>query len=145
MAGSRASVSQITETISKLNSVILVGFKDSKIVACVHVEKDRSNSHIRMLAVNLALQGAGAGKQILSQAEGTPLKFSVQRNSSWLLCPQEVNSFPSICGGYRQTGSIMDYPLSQGIPNPALKIEVLEKRSDMRFDSKPDVGNYANA
>jgi N-acetylglutamate synthase-like GNAT family acetyltransferase len=47
------------------NSVILVGLKDSKIVACVHVEKDRSNSHIGMLAVNPALQGAGAGKQML--------------------------------------------------------------------------------
>ena len=50
--------------------------------------------------------------------------------------------------GYRKTGSIMDYPLSQGagIPkNPVLKIEVLEKQSDVRFDSKPDAGKYVNA
>jgi|GEM_PF-4252178 len=42
----------------------------------------------------------------------------------------------------------MDYPLSQGagIPkNPVLKIEVLEKQSDVRFDSKPDAGKYVNA
>ncbi|CAG9934233.1 GNAT family N-acetyltransferase [Candidatus Nitrotoga arctica] len=98
VAGSRTSASQIAETLSKLNSVILVGLKDSKIVACVQVEKDRSNSHIGMLAVRPALQGVGAGKQMLFQAERYAFDVFGAENSSWVLCPQEVNSLPSIYG-----------------------------------------------
>ena len=50
-------------------SQFVAGATDSKIMACVQVEKDCSNSHIGMLAVRPALQDAVAGKQMLFQAE----------------------------------------------------------------------------
>ncbi|MEO6421214.1 MAG: GNAT family N-acetyltransferase [Candidatus Nitrotoga sp.] len=149
MAGSRTSAGQITETLSKLNSVILVGLKNSKIVACVHVEKDRSNCHIGMLAVKPGLQGAGAGKQMLAQAERYAIEvFGAEKFIMVVVSTRSELIAFYLRRGYRQTGSIMDYPLSQGVgipKNPALKIEVLEKQSDVRLDSKPDEGNYANA
>ena len=102
-----------------------------------------------MLAVNPALQGAGAGKQILTQAEKYALevfgavKFMVVVVSS----RSELISF-YLRRGYQQTGSIMDYPVSQGVgvpKNPILKIEVLEKWPDVLLGSRSDEENYANA
>lgn len=132
VSGSRTSASQITETVSKPNSTILVGLKDSKIVACVHVEKEGNNSHIGMLAVKPELQGAGVGKQILSQAEKYALEvFGAEKFMMVVISSRsELISF-YLRRGYQQTGSMMDYPVSQGVgipKNPAIKIVVLEKR-----------------
>jgi ribosomal protein S18 acetylase RimI-like enzyme len=66
---SRTNASQVLKIMSNPDSVILVGLKESEIMACVHIEKDSSNSIIGMLAVSPTLQGAGAGKQMLAQAE----------------------------------------------------------------------------
>lgn len=131
VSGSRTNACQITETISKPNSVILVGLKNSTIMACVHVEKKGNNSHIGMLAVSPALQDAGAGKQILSEAEKYALEiFGAERFVMVVVSSRsELISF-YLRRGYQQTGSTMDYPISQGVgipKNPTLKIEVLEK------------------
>ncbi len=49
---------------------------------------------------------------------------------------------------YRETGSILDYPLSQGVgisKNSVIKIEGVEMRSDVCFDSKSGRGDYVSA
>jgi N-acetylglutamate synthase-like GNAT family acetyltransferase len=69
VAGSRTSAAQILEALSRHRSVILVGLNNKAIVACAHVEKDGNSSNIGMLAVNPILQGAGAGKLMLAEAE----------------------------------------------------------------------------
>lgn len=148
VSGSRTSASQITETISKPNSVILAGLKNSTIIACVHVEKKGNNSYIGMLAVNPALQGTGAGKQILSEAEKYALEvFGAERFVMVVVSSRrDLISF-YLRRGYQQTGSIMDYPVSQGVGTPKtpdLKIEVLEKRPNACLDLKPREINYAN-
>lgn len=81
VTGSRTNVSQVVEIISKPDSVILVGLKDAEIVACVHIEKDGSNSHIGMLAVSPILQGGGMGKLMLAHAERYASEFSGPRNT----------------------------------------------------------------
>jgi ribosomal protein S18 acetylase RimI-like enzyme len=88
-----------------------------------------------MFAVNPILQGAGVGKQMLAYAE-----WYASENFSSDKFIMVVVSFRSELisfyqrRGYQKTSSIMDYPLSAGagIPkHPGLKIEILEKRSDI--------------
>lgn len=133
VSGGRTSVGQIEAMVSKPDSIILVGLKGSEIVACVHVEKDGSNSHIGMLAVSPALQGVGAGKQMLAHAERYASEdFSSEKFIMVVVSARsELISF-YLRRGYQKTGTVMDYPLSMGagIPKHAgLTIELLEKRS----------------
>jgi ribosomal protein S18 acetylase RimI-like enzyme len=135
VSGSRTNVDQVVDIILKPDSVILLGIKGSEIVACIHIEKDGSNSYIGMFAVNPILQGAGVGKQMLAYAEWYASEnFSSDKFIMVVVSSRsELIFFYQRCG-YQKTGSIMDYPLSAGagIPNhPGLKIEILEKRSDI--------------
>lgn len=138
VSGNRTSVGQVAEVMSKPDSVILVGLKGSEIVACVHVEKDGSNSHIGMLAVNPKLQGAGAGKQMLAHAE----RYANESFNSEKFIMAVVSSRSELIAfylrhGYQKTGAIQDYPLSAGGGTPKfsdLKTEALEKRSNPAFD-----------
>ena len=132
--GNRTSVVRVAEILSKPDSVILVGLKGSEIVACVHVEKDGSYSHIGMLAVNPKLQGVGAGKQLLAHAE----KYANENFGSEKFIMVVVSSRSELIAfylrrGYRKTGTVQDYPLSAGVGTPKvsnLKTEILEKRSN---------------
>ena len=131
VSGNRISVDQVAEVMSKPNSVIFVGLKGLDIMACVHVEKDGSNSHIGMLAVNPKLQGAGAGKQMLAHAERYANEsFGSEKFIMVVLSSRSELIAFYLRRGYQKTGSIMDYPLSAGVGTPKhanLKIEVLEK------------------
>ncbi|MCE9551141.1 MAG: GNAT family N-acetyltransferase [Betaproteobacteria bacterium] len=135
VSGSRTNVDQIVDIISKPDSVILLGIKGSEIAACIHIEKDDSSGYIGMFAVNPTLQGAGVGKQMLAYAEW----YASENFSSDKFIMVVVSSRSELISfyqrrGYQKTGSIMDYPLSAGagIPkHPDLKIEILEKRSDI--------------
>ncbi len=69
ISGNRTSIGQAVALIFELGSAVLVGLKESRIVACVHVKKDGGQTRIGMLAVNPLLQGLGAGKQMLAHAE----------------------------------------------------------------------------
>ena len=138
VSGNRTSVGQVEEVISKRDSVILVGLKDSEIVACVHIEKDGSYCHIGMLAVNPMLQGAGAGKQMLAHAE----KYANESFGSEKFVIVVVSSRSELIAfylrrGYRKTGTVQDYPLWAGVGTPKcsnLKTEVLEKQSNPAFE-----------
>ena len=137
VSGNRASVDQVEEVMSKPDSVILVSLKNSEVVACVHVEKDGSNSHIGMLAVHPKLQGAGAGKQMLAHAE----KYANENFSSEKFIMTVVSSRGELIAfylrrGYQKTGVLQDYPLSAGVGTPKfsdLKTETLEKRFNPMF------------
>lgn len=132
VSGIRVSAGQVAAILAKQDSVILVGFKDSEVVACVHVEKHGNNSHIGMLAVNPLLQGTGFGKQMLAYAETyareefgavTFVMFVLSLRNELIAFYQRR--------GYQKTGDITDYPLSAGVGIPKhadLKVEILEKR-----------------
>ena len=134
VSGSRTRISQIEAILSMPDSVIIVGFKGSEIVSCVHVEKDQSHSHIGMLAVNPVLQGAGLGKQMLAQAES----YASENFASEKFIMGVVTSRAELIAfylrqGYQKTGLITDYPESAGVGIPkhaGLKVEILEKRAN---------------
>lgn len=147
VSGNRTGVSQVAEVMSKPDSVILVGLKDSEIVACVHIEKDGINSHIGMLAVSPILQGAGTGKQMLAHAERYASEiFGSDKFTMVVVSSRSELIFFYLRRGYQKTGSIMDYPLSAGVGTPKfsdLKTEALEKRSNSAFER--DAKNAARA
>lgn len=134
VSGNRTSTTQVIEILKKPNSVILVGLNNSEIVACIHVEKEGGDSHIGMLAVNPTLQGTGAGKKMLSYAEEYATEVFGAEKFIMVVVSARINLISFYRRrGYKQTGSVMDYPLSAGVGIPrkqALKIEVLEKRSN---------------
>lgn len=138
VSGNRTSAGQVAEVMSKPDSVILVGLKDSEIVACVHVGKDGTNSHIGMLAVNPELQGAGAGKQMLAHAE----RYASESFGSEKFIMAVVSSRSELIAfylrrGYQKTGAVQDYPLAAGVGTPkmsGLKTAALEKRSSPAFE-----------
>ena len=131
VSGNRINVTQVKDIISRTDSIILLGSKDSEIIACVHVEKTASASFIGLLAVNAALQGGGAGKQMLAHAED----FASTRFGSHKFIMAVVSTRHELIAfyirrGYLETGDVMDYPVSAnvGIPKlPGLKIQMLEK------------------
>lgn len=138
VAGERITPEQVIETIKRPNSVILVRCKNSAIVACVHIEKEGSNSQIGMLAVNPTLQAAGMGKQMLALAENYATEtFGAERFILVVVSARSELVAFYLRRGYRKTGSVMDYPLSAGVGIPknlALKIEALEKQSNIAVE-----------
>lgn len=131
VAGDRTTVSQVVEILSKPDSFILIGLRNSETVACVHVEKDHANSYIGMLSINPILQGVGVGKEMLAYAENYATKvFGSEKFVMVVLSARtELIAF-YLRRGYRKTGVVMDYPLSAGagVPiQPNLKVEILEK------------------
>ena len=135
LSGERISAIQVGEVVARRDSVILLGLKDSTIVACVHVEKQDANSQIGMLAVHPRLQNAGIGKQMLAQAE----RHAIERFGAKRFLLRVVTGRPDLVAyyqrrGYQPTGLAIDFPLAGGvgIPKvPDLKIELLEKPSDI--------------
>lgn len=132
VSGDRTSANAVAELISKPDSVILVGTQHSAMVACVHIEKHGSNGHIGMLAVSPTLQGAGAGKQMLSHAEEyAHHHFGAEKFVMLVVSARSELVAFYLRRGYQQTGAVTDFPLSAGagVPKRAgLKIEILEKR-----------------
>ena len=142
VSGDRTNPGQVVEAISKNDSVVVLGLKNHKIIACVHIEKNGSNSHIGMLAVHPILQGAGTGKQMLAQAESyASTNFGSTKFIMVVLSSRtELIAF-YLRLGYRKTGSIMDYPLSAGVGTPkqaGLKIEVVEKQLNNPIENDYD-------
>ena len=137
VSGNRINIHQVAEIMSKPDSVILVGLKNSEIAACLHIEKVASNSYIGLFAVNPTLQGMGIGKQLLAHAERYASEnFGAERFILVVVSSRnELISFYQR-RGYQRTGSVMDYSLLAGAGTPKhdnLKIEVLEKRSGSEF------------
>lgn len=130
VSGDRTNVGQVMEAILKKGSAILLGFKDSDIVACVHIEKDGNSCHIGMLAVQPNLQAAGIGKAMLAQAEYyASVNFGAKKIIMLVVSARtELISF-YLRRGYRKTGEVMDYPWSgAGMPKcRGLNVERLGK------------------
>lgn len=131
--GDRTNPDQISSTLLRPDSVMLLSLLDNLIVACIHIEKSGMDCHIGMFAVNPTLQDAGVGKQILELAERYANDHFCSKRFviTGVSARQELISF-YLRRGYRQTGRITNYPLSAGVGTPKqadLKIETLDKLS----------------
>lgn len=131
--GDRTNPDQISATLLKPDSVMLIALQNNLIVACIHIEKAGANCHIGLFAVNPIFQGVGIGKLILAQAEEYAAEHFYSDNfvMTVVSARQELISF-YLRRGYQRTGQITDYPLSAGAGTPKqtdFKVEILEKQS----------------
>lgn len=135
VSGNRVSTEQLEAMMSNPDSFVIIGRKEAELVTCVHVEKDGHKTYICMLAVNPALQGAGAGKQMLAYAENLARDHFNSKKFIMVVVSarSELIAFYQR-RGYQKTGTIMDYPLSAGAGTPRhaeLNVELLEKNANI--------------
>ncbi|RFA26278.1 hypothetical protein CAI21_17535 [Alkalilimnicola ehrlichii] len=130
--GDRISPAQVTEILR--NSLILVGFQGSQLIACVQIEHNGRQAHIGMLAVLPELQAAGVGGAMLTEAE----HYAAAHLGAEDLVLVVVSARSELIAyyrrrGYKETGQRLAYPLASGVGIPrsdALDLTVLSKRSN---------------
>lgn len=132
IAGDRINSAQLGAMLAKPDSAVLVGLKNSEIVASVHIQKDGSVCRIGMLAVKPSLQGLGLGNQMLGFAESYASEVFNSKQFKMLVLSDrhELMAF-YLRHGYQKTGEIIDYPLSAGAGTPklaGLTLDVLVKQ-----------------
>jgi ribosomal protein S18 acetylase RimI-like enzyme len=131
VSGSRIDPVLIAQFLLKMDSVVLLGLVDERIVACVHIQYEKEMSYIGMLAVNPRLQGAGIGKQMLSHAECYAAENYGARRCILEVISQRVELIEFYRRrGYQKTGVLKEYPLSGNVGFPKrvdLSIETMEK------------------
>ncbi len=133
VSGNRTNSTQIAKLLLNIDSVVLLGLFEEKIVACVHIHNVKDSSYIGMLAVSPTLQGKGIGKQILSLAEC----YSAENYGASRCILEVISQRVELIEfyrrrGYKKTGLVKQYPLfaEVGIPKRNLNIDVLEKILD---------------
>jgi N-acetylglutamate synthase-like GNAT family acetyltransferase len=67
--GNRTSVAEIEGYIANPNARFVVAFEAGTLIGCALIKNDNGEGYFGMFAVKPALQGGGAGKQILAHAE----------------------------------------------------------------------------
>lgn len=132
VSGDRTSAVQVTELLSRPDSVILLLRRGAAIAACIHAEKQDKACHFAMLAVHPVLQGTGLGSDLLALAEQHAagiwpvdcFRMTVLSARTELLAFYHRR-------GYCGTGIVAGYPRDAGSGTPkqaGLRIEILEKR-----------------
>lgn len=117
--GPRINHAQVSELVLRPDSVILVGQRDTRLAACVHVQKKGMSSHIGMLAVYPEFQGLGMGSGMLRHAEWHA-RCRFQSNAvvmTVITRRTELMSF-YLNRGYRLSGETEAYPWSAGVGAP---------------------------
>jgi GNAT superfamily N-acetyltransferase len=148
IAGDRTNTHQVLAKILQHDATIFIGLRAAAIVGCICVDKDGADCHLGMFAVAPALQGSGAGKQLLAHAE----RYAIEKFKAGTLkmrvisCRTELIDF-YLRRGYQRGGPVMGYPCTAatGVPkHPALTIEWLKKPAntiDCSFVAESIAGN----
>jgi ribosomal protein S18 acetylase RimI-like enzyme len=130
--GRRTGADDVSDSITRQRSVILLAEKNRALLACAHVAEESGSGYFGMFSVQPHLQGAGIGKNVLLEAE------RIVRDD-WELptmhmtvidIRDELIAFYQR-RGYRRTGIIKPFPYGDarfGLPKrDDLRFEVLEK------------------
>lgn len=136
VSGDRTSPQQVQELLR--HSVVLVGLRDGKIVACVQIEGKDGDAYIGMLAVEPSVQATGVGKTMLAQAEAYAASvLSAERFVLVVVATRtELIQF-YLRRGYRQSDQQLPYPVGSGVGTPrceALNLAVLHKPSNTAIE-----------
>lgn len=131
VSGDRTSSRQVEELLH--HSVVLVGLRNGKIVACVQIESKDRDAYIGMLAVEPTMQATGVGKAMLAQAEAYAASIL---GAEWFVLVvvatrTELIQF-YLRRGYQESGQRLPYPVGSGVGTPrceALNLAVLRKRN----------------
>lgn len=126
--GQRVDPEGVTDVITKPGSRVLLGERDSELLACCHLEKQGDVCYFGMFSVKPSLQGGGVGRAMISESERlarsewkcTKMEMTVISIRDELIAWYERR-------GYARTGRFKPFPYGDarfGIP----------KREDLQFE-----------
>ncbi len=130
--GRRTGADEISDSIARPRSVILLAEQGRALLACAHVAEENGAGYFGMFSVQPHLQDEGIGKRVLLEAErmvrddwGLPaMRMTVIDIRDELIAFYQRR-------GYRRTGIIKPFPYGDprfGLPKrDDLRFEVLEK------------------
>lgn len=126
--GQRIDADGVLEAIETPNSHVLIAEADGVLVACAHIEKRSDACYFGMFAVRPEMQGEGAGKALLAEAErqARALWQSQTMRMTVIDLRDDLIAW-YLRRGYRRTGEHAPFPYGQerfGIP----------RRKDLRFE-----------
>jgi ribosomal protein S18 acetylase RimI-like enzyme len=126
--GQRVDPVGVGDVIGKPHSRVLLAERDGALIACAHIEKQGDACYFGMFAVNPDLQGAGAGKQMMNEAERIARgEWKCKKVEMTVISVRDELIAWYERRGYRRTGEFKPFPYGDarfGIP----------KRDDLRFE-----------
>jgi ribosomal protein S18 acetylase RimI-like enzyme len=135
LAGQRTDLASVESLIQDVGSQIVLGFQNSRLLACAHLQQQADVVQFGMFAVIPELQGQGYGKQLLAEAERQArhaLKCRTIRMHVISLRSELLAFYQR--RGYRLTCERAPFPYGNpkfGDPlRPDLEFSVLEKALD---------------
>lgn len=131
VSGPRINAAQMRHTIADPHSVVILALAKQEVVACVHVQKQGSDSCIGTLTVAPAMQNTGVGKVMLARAEQHATEhFGARRLLMLVLSPRHELIDFYLRRGYVRMGVLQDFPVDAGVGvpmQPDMTLENLEK------------------
>jgi len=132
LEGNRIDAEVLRQDISRPRSRVLIGERESELLACAHVADEDGAGYFGMFSVRPALQGGGIGKQMLIEAERIvrdEWRLPVMRMTVIDIRDELIAFYER--RGYRRTGVYKPFPHGDerfGLPKrDDLRFEVLEK------------------
>jgi ribosomal protein S18 acetylase RimI-like enzyme len=131
LEGIRTDYAEVMTILDDQASMILVGIRDTQMVASVHLQKNAEAAFLGMFAVNPCSQGAGIGKQMLVVVEHRARTvWGVRKIQMKVInVRHELIAFYER-RGYQRTGVAQEFILPEAMGRAkvsSLKLEVLEK------------------
>jgi ribosomal protein S18 acetylase RimI-like enzyme len=131
VSGERTNARKVEALLS--HSVVRVGLRGATIVACVQIEGKGEEAHIGMLAVKPAMQRAGVGDAMLTQAERyAESSLGAEQFVLFVVAARSELIQFYLRRGYEETTQRLPDPVGSGVGTPrdrALDVAVLRKRS----------------
>ena len=129
--GQRTDLEEVSSLLTADNSLILLCYTDSELIASAHLQNSSEGVYFGMFAVKPGLQNSGVGKHFMEAAETLARRIwdAQKMLMTVITLRQSLIEFYER-RGYRRTGRIKPFPQSHkfGIPKVAgLQLEVLEK------------------
>lgn len=131
VAGSRTNQAELEALLIREDTLFIAAIDGVRLVACIRLERDGTDVHLGMFAVQPDLQGGGIGKRLLAEAE----RYAWQVMHAHRIVMTVISQRSELMAfyerrGYRRLGDASDYPVHWDVGTPkraGLTIESLAK------------------